>query len=102
MAEMNSSVSVSLGGVSEVSGQLTNLAVNIQTTLDAIKATVEMVADGAISGEAPGELINTYTGLHTTLCTYPERLTSMAGSLAKSGDIYKSVDTSAVNAAKGN
>ena len=99
MAETNNSVSVTLSGVTEVSGQLTNLATNIQTTLNAIKATVDAVADGAINGDAPGELISHYTTLHASLCTYPERLTDMATSLSKSGDIYQAVDTEATEAA---
>lgn len=101
MAETNNSVSVTLSGVTEVSGQLTNLATNIQTTLNAIKATVDAVAEGAINGDAPGELINQYTALHAALCTYPERLTDMAASLAKSGDIYQAVDAEATEAASG-
>lgn len=101
MAGTNNSVSVTLSGVTEVSRQLTSLAENIQTTLNAIKATVETVADGAINGEAPGELINQYTSLHVTLSTYPERLTEMATSLAKSGDIYQAVDAKATDAASG-
>lgn len=101
MAETNNSVSVTLSGVTEVSGQLTNLATNIQATLNAIKATVGMVAEGAINGDAPGELINQYTALHAVLCTYPERLTDMAASLSKSGDIYQAVDAEATDAASG-
>ena len=60
------------------------------------------MADGAINGEAPGELIDQYTSLHVTLCTYPERLSEMATCLANSGDIYLAVDAKATDAASGN
>lgn len=102
MAESNSSVSVTLSGVSDISAQLNSLADNIQTTLDRIKATVSSVADGAINGDAPGALITEYEVLNSALITYPARLADMAATLSQSGDIYEAVDTAAATAASGN
>lgn len=92
-------VSVGLDEVSKVAGDLETLSQNISTTLGNLYTTVGTVTDGAINGQAPGTLINTYESIHTKLATYPKTLSTLATNLSKSGNIYDSIDSAASSAA---
>ncbi len=100
MAESTKNVSVELDDVTKVSNNLGSLATSIESVLTRIYNTVSEVANGAISGSAPGALIDTYDAISAKLNTYPKTLGTLASNLSTSGNIFSSVDSAATNAAQ--
>jgi len=97
--DSKSNVNVELDDVAKVSNNLASLAQSIQSVLTKLYNTVSEVSNGAISGTAPGALIDTYDAISAKLSTYPTTLQTLSENLSTSGNIFNSVDNAATSAA---